>query len=72
MHTLWVTSMIGAIITGLVCLAPPTMVVLLGSGAVAFVPPWADFVFLPIFVTFTGLAFFLWYRARKKRIAAPD
>ncbi len=62
---LFKTSTIGAFVAGLVCIAPPILVVLLGSSVLAFVPSWLDFVVLPIFAVFVGVSIFTWYRSHR-------
>ncbi|MBL4864233.1 MAG: hypothetical protein JKY63_05000 [Rhodobiaceae bacterium] len=66
----WRKPMIGAVIAGLACLAPPVLILMLGSAAMAFIPAWLDLVLVPVFLILTGTALYLWFQQRRSR--SPD
>ncbi len=67
-----IASIIGAIIAGVACVAPAILLLFMGGGALAFIPPWADFIILPLFIGLSGLAFFLWHREKKIQPATTE
>ena len=63
-NKLWIISMIGAAIAGFACLLPPILIVVLGSTAIANVPPWLSYILAPAFLILTASAVYIWYRRK--------
>ncbi len=60
-----------AIFAGIACLVPPVLLLILGGSALAFLPRWLDFIFVPVFLVSIGLVFYLWNK-KKKTVRATE
>ncbi len=60
----------GAVFAAVLCAAPPVLAIIFGVGILAYVPPWLDFVLVPIFVVLLFVAGYRWWKGRSsKRLA---
>lgn len=60
----------GAVVAAVLCAAPPFLAIIFGAGILAYVPPWLDFVLVPLFVVLLAIAGYRWWKGRvSKRLA---
>ncbi|AWZ02035.1 MAG: hypothetical protein NXH87_15950 [Rhodobiaceae bacterium] len=60
----------GAVLAAVLCAVPPVLAIIFGVGILAYVPPWLDFILVPLFVVLLAIAGFRWWKGRvSKRLA---
>jgi len=60
----------GAVFAAVLCAVPPFLAIIFGAGILAYVPPWLDFVLVPLFVALLAIAGYRWWKGRvSKRLA---
>ena len=61
---------LGAFVAAVLCAVPPVLAIVFGVGILAYVPPWLDFVLVPLFLILLSVAGYRWWKGRtSKRLA---
>jgi len=57
----------GAVLAAVACAVPPFLAVIFGVGILAYVPPWLDFVLVPLFLVLLSVAAYRWWKGRSSK-----
>ena len=58
---------LGAVVAAVLCAVPPVLAIVFGAGLLAFVPPWLDFVLVPVFLILLSVAGYRWWKGRSAK-----
>lgn len=67
---MWISGIISAGVAAILCALPLILAVFVGTGALAYLPPWLDMIVAPIMVVVAAGFFYKWYRGKKVKTDA--
>lgn len=64
---MWISGVISAAVAAILCALPLILAVFVGTGALAYLPPWLDVIVAPILIVVAAGFFYRWYRGKKAK-----